>query len=130
MRTDDGSMRAHARPPTRSAARWLALPLAVVVSGPLTGCARLPALAIAGRLRVVPAPHAAAETLAVMGGCGWTLVRDVVARDHASEPPPGVAQSMEVKDVGCTDEALCAWQRRAELGAAQVLLPMTEEVAP
>jgi hypothetical protein len=37
---------------------------------------------------------------------------------------------MEVKDVGCTDEALCAWQRRAELGAAQVLLPMTEEVAP
>jgi hypothetical protein len=130
MRTDDGSMRAHARPPTRSAARWLALPLAVVVSGPLTGCARLPALAIAGRLRVVTEPHAAAESMAVIVGCGWKLERDVVARDHASEPPPRGAQSLEVKEVGCTDEALCAWQRRAELGAAQGVLPMAEEVAP
>ena len=99
---------------------------------PLGGCARLPALAIAGRLHVVTEPHAAAQSMAVIVGCGWQLERDAVARVNASanEPPPGVAANEELPGVGCVDEALCAWQRSAELGAAQVLLPMTEETRP
>ena len=116
-------MRAQALLLTGTATLAFALELA-------TGCARLPALAIAGRLQVVTEPHAAAQSMAVIVGCGWKLERDVVTRANASEPPPGATQSLQLESVGCSDEALCAWQRTAELGAAQVLLPMTEEVVP
>lgn len=104
-----------------------ALVLLLALSHVATGCARLPALAIAARLRVATEERAAAQSMALIVGCGWKLERDSVARARAGEPPPGATPGVQIESVGCAEPTLCAWQRAAELGAAQVLLPMAEE---
>jgi hypothetical protein len=118
----------------RLAQRLLALPLVTCsLALPLAGCARLPALAIGARLRVVTEERAAAQSAALIVGCGWKLERDAVTRARAGEPPPesppGATPDGELRDTRCADPSLCAWQRAAELGAAQALLPLAEEVA-
>ena len=93
----------------------------------LTGCGRLPVLAIGGRMRVVTHEHAAAQSLALIVGCGFALERAPVLRAEPSEPPPSVPAEVDAHAARCTDAALCRWQQVAELGAAQLLLPLAEE---
>ena len=107
--------------------------LALVLSSlsPLAvGCGRLPALAIGGRMQVVTHEHAAAQSLALIVGCGFALERETVVRAEPSELPPGVPAEVDVQATRCTDATLCRWQQGAELGAAQVLLPLAEEERP
>jgi len=109
-----------------SVALWLASlsPLAA-------GCGRLPVVAIGGRMRVVTHEHTAAQSLALIVGCGLALERaPVVLRAEPGEPPPGVPAQIDAHATTCTDSALCRWQYAAELGAAQVLLPLAEEDTP